>query len=158
MPLGLHRLALIHLRIRCIGCINTPVTPFSITIQPGIPISDQIVFAAKRAILSGHMRSGEAFPSVRVLSKELRINPNTAHRAVTELINAGLLVMHPGIGTVVATPPDVSPRERTKLLGRQIEELVVEAARLGVEMDELIRSIAKQYEQLNPSIRGQGRR
>jgi GntR family transcriptional regulator len=134
------------------------VTPFSINLQPGIAISDQIVHAAKRAILSGQMLAGDAFPSVRALSKELRINPNTAHRAVTELINAGLLAMHPGIGTVVATPPDVGPRERAKLLGRQIEELVVEACRLGVEQDELMRSIAKQYELLIPSLRGQVRR
>jgi GntR family transcriptional regulator len=131
------------------------VTPFPITLQPGIPISDQIVHAAKRAIISGHMRPGEAFPSVRTLSKELRINPNTAHRAIIELVDAGLLAMHPGIGTVVVTPPNVSARERTKLLGRQIEELVVEARRLGVDEDELLRSIQKHYELLNPSYRGQ---
>jgi GntR family transcriptional regulator len=134
------------------------VTPFPITLQPGLPISDQIVYAAKRAIIAGQMRPGDAFPSVRALSKDLRINPNTAHKAVTELINAGLLEMHPGIGTVVATPPDVAPQERTRLLGRQIEELVVEARRLGVEQDELLRSIAKQYELLTPSLRGRVRR
>jgi GntR family transcriptional regulator len=134
------------------------VTPFPITLQPGLPISDQIVYAAKRAIIAGQMRPGDAFPSVRALSKDLRINPNTAHKAVTELINAGLLEMHPGIGTVVATPPDVAPQERARLLGRQIEELVVEARRLGVEQDELLRSIAKQYELLTPSLRGRVRR
>jgi GntR family transcriptional regulator len=130
------------------------VTPFPITIQAGVPISDQIVYAAKRAIIAGHMRPGDAFPSVRALSKDLRINPNTAHKAVTELINAGLLEMHPGIGTIVATPPDSSPRERTRLLARQIEELVVEACRLGVDQEELLRSIAKQYQLLTPSARG----
>jgi GntR family transcriptional regulator len=134
------------------------VTPFPIALQPGLPISDQIVYAAKRAIISGQMRPGDAFPSVRALSKELRINPNTAHKAVTELINAGLLAMHPGIGTVVATPPDATPGERTRLLGPQIEELVVEARRLGVDQDELLRSIAKQYELLTPNTRGHGRR
>jgi GntR family transcriptional regulator len=66
--------------------------------------------------------------------------------------------MHPGIGTVVATPPDVAPQERARLLGRQIEELVVEARRLGVEQNELLRSIAKQYELLTPSLRGRVRR
>jgi GntR family transcriptional regulator len=66
--------------------------------------------------------------------------------------------MHPGIGTVIVTPPESSPRERAKLLGRQIEELVVEACRLGVEQEELVRSIAKQYELLTPSRRGQARR
>jgi GntR family transcriptional regulator len=134
------------------------VTPFPISLQPGLPISDQIVYAAKRAIIAGQMRPGDAFPSVRALSKELRINPNTAHKAVTELINAGLLAMHPGIGTVVATPPDATPEERTRLLGRQIEELVVEARRLGVHQDELLRSIAKQYELLTPNTRGHSRR
>lgn len=134
------------------------MTPFPISLKAGLPISDQIVYAAKRAIISGQMRPGDAFPSVRALSKELRINPNTAHKAVTELINAGLLAMHPGIGTVVATPPDATPGERTRLLGRQIEELVVEARRLGVAQDELLRSIAKQYELLTPNKRGQGRR
>jgi GntR family transcriptional regulator len=133
------------------------VTPFPITIEPGIPISDQIVYAAKRAIVSGHMRPGEPFPSVRTLSKELRINPNTAHRAIVELVDAGLLQMHPGIGTVVVTPPNVSSRERTKLLGRQVEELVVEACRLGVEQDELLRFIAKKYELINPSYQSQVR-
>ena len=151
-------IAIFSLRPRCISRINTLVTPFPITIQPGVPISDQIVYAAKRAIIAGHMRPGEAFPSVRALSKDLRINPNTAHKAVTELINAGLLEMHPGIGTVVATPPDATPRERTKLLARQIEELVVEACRLGVDQEELLRSIAKQYQLLTPSARGQVRR
>ena len=134
------------------------MTPFPISLQPGLPISDQIVYAAKRAIIAGQMRPGDAFPSVRALSRELRINPNTAHKAVTELINAGLLAMHPGIGTVVATPPDATPSERTRLLGRQIEELVVEARRLGVEQNELLRSIAKQYELLTPSLRGRVRR
>jgi GntR family transcriptional regulator len=130
------------------------VTPFSIKIQPGLSIADQIVYAAKRAIISGQMRPGDAFPSVRSLSKDLRINPNTAHKAVTELINAGLLAMHPGIGTVVATPPESTQRERTVVLGRQIEELVVEARRLGIAQEDLFNSISKQYDLLTPSPGG----
>jgi GntR family transcriptional regulator len=126
------------------------VTPFRIEIQPGLPISDQIVYAATRAIVAGQMRPGDAFPSVRALSKELRINPNTAHKAVTELINAGLLEMHPGIGTVVATPPVASAEARTALLGRQMEALVVEALRLGVPRELVVRAILRQFEELNP--------
>lgn len=139
-------------------CINTPVTPFPITLKPGVAISDQIVYAATRAIVSGQLRPGESFPSVRALSKDLRINPNTAHRAVTELIDSGLLEMHPGRGTVVATPPTSSVKDRTQLLSGQVEALVVEACRLGVEQPELARSIAKQYELLLPKQRVQARR
>ncbi len=134
----------------CTGCTNTHVTPFRIEIQLGLPIVDQIVYAATRAIVAGQMRPGDAFPSVRALSKELRINPNTAAKAVTELINAGLLEMHPGVGTVVAIPPRATPEERTALLGRQIEELVVEARRLGIPEQELLRAVSAHYGRLNP--------
>ena len=134
------------------------MTPFTLTIQPGTPISDQIVRAAKRAIITGQLRAGDPFPSVRILSKDLRINPNTAHRAVTELIDAGLLAMHPGIGTVVTTPPAISARERAKLLATQVEDLVVEACRLGVPLPELFGYIQRQFDLLNPKAGGQLRR
>jgi len=130
------------------------VTPFRIILRPGLPISDQIVFAAKRAIVAGEMRPGDAFPSVRALSKDLRINPNTAHRAVTELINAGLLAMHPGIGTVVATPPDGTLQQRSELLNSQIEALAVDARQLGIQKQELIDSLSRHYDLLTPPSGG----
>ena len=54
--------------------------PFSIELKPGLPVSEQILFAVKRSVVAGQMRPGDKFPSVRVLSQELRINPNTAHK------------------------------------------------------------------------------
>ena len=57
---------------------------------------------AKKAMISGQLRPGDAFPSVRVLSRELKINPNTAHKVIVSLIAAGLLETRPGVGTVVA--------------------------------------------------------
>lgn len=124
--------------------------PFPMELKAGLPISDQIVFAATRAIVSGALRAGDAFPSVRALSKELRINPNTAHKAVAELIEAGLLATYPGIGTVVTTPPLSTLRERTQLLETQIEALVVEARRLGIAQQELVEAISRQYVRLTP--------
>ena len=65
----------------------------------------------------GRCGRGIAFPSVRALSKELKINPNTAHKIVAHLVNEGLLETRPGIGTVVAALPDSTRKERTQLLG-----------------------------------------
>jgi DNA-binding FadR family transcriptional regulator len=67
-------------------------------------------------MVSGQLRPGDPFPSVRALSKELKINPNTAHKIVAHLVNEGLLETRPGIGTVVAVLPDSSRKERTQLL------------------------------------------
>ena len=114
-------------------------------------IYEQIVFAAKKAIVSGQLRAGDAFPSVRELGRELKINPNTAHKVVANLIEAGLLETKPGIGTVVLTPPKASLSERTQLLGNEIEQLVVEAKKLGIALDDITNSIAKHWKKLGPN-------
>jgi len=124
------------------------VIPFRVQFRAGVPLFEQIVYAAKKAMVSGQLRPGDAFPSVRALSKDLKINPNTAHKVVTHLLAEGLLESHPGIGTVVAAPPDSSKRERTRLLGQEIEELVVEAKRLGVGRDEMLEAIADHWQRL----------
>jgi len=88
---------------------------------------------------------------VRALSKELKINPNTAHKIVAHLVNEGMLETRPGIGTVVAALPDSTRKERTQLLGHEIEELVVEAKRLGIDRDEMLASIGEHWQRLSGS-------
>jgi GntR family transcriptional regulator len=126
------------------------VIPFRIQFRPGVPIFEQVVYAAKKAVISGQLAPGDAFPSVRALSKELKINPNTAHKIVAALINEGLLETRPGIGTVVAPLPDSTRKQRTALLGQEMEELVVEARRLGIDLDELLASFTKHWNRLTP--------
>jgi GntR family transcriptional regulator len=125
------------------------VIPFRVQFRPGISLFEQIVYAAKKAMVSGQLRPGDPFPSVRILSKDLKINPNTAHKIVAHLVAEGLLETRPGIGTVVATLPDSTKKERTQLLGHEIEELVVEAKRLGIEREEMLTSISTHWQRLS---------
>ena len=123
--------------------------PFRVTFRPGVSLFEQIVYASKRAMVSGQLRPGDPYPSVRSLSKELKINPNTAHKIVAHLVSEGLLETRPGIGTVVAVLPDSSKKDRTQLLGHEIEELVVEAKRLGIEQEEMLSSISAHWQRLS---------
>jgi GntR family transcriptional regulator len=125
------------------------VIPFRVPFRAGVSLFEQIVYASKKAMISGQLRPGDPFPSVRTLSKELKINPNTAHKVVTHLISEGLLETHPGIGTVVARLPDSNKKERTQLLGQEIEELVVEAKRLGIGRDEMLTAISAHWQRLS---------
>jgi DNA-binding transcriptional regulator YhcF (GntR family) len=75
--------------------------PFSIQLQDGSPVSDQILLAVRKALLTGQMKAGDEFPSVRTLSQELKISPTTAHKVVLLLKDAGWLNSRPGIGMVV---------------------------------------------------------
>jgi DNA-binding transcriptional MocR family regulator len=58
------------------------VIPFRVHFRPGVSLYEQVVYAAKKAVISGQLRPGDPFPCVRTLSKELKINPNTAHKVV----------------------------------------------------------------------------
>jgi GntR family transcriptional regulator len=126
--------------------------PFRLVHRPGVPIYEQAVYAATRAIVAGQFREGDPFPSVRTLAQELRINPNTAHKVIAQLIDDGLLESRPGIGTVVAPLRSATAMERTELLNRQIEELVVEAKRLSVDLDEVTRAISRHWKRLSNSV------
>jgi GntR family transcriptional regulator len=125
------------------------VIPFRIQFRSGVSLFEQIVYAATKAMVSGQMRPGDAFPSVRALSRELKINPNTAHKVVAHLVAEGLLETRPGIGTVVAALPDSTRKERTHLLGQQIEELAVEARRLGVSREEVVAALEEHLGRLD---------
>jgi GntR family transcriptional regulator len=124
------------------------VIPLRLTFRPGISLYEQVVYAAKKAVISGQMRPGDPFPSVRALSQELKINPNTAHKVVTHLVAEGLLVVLPGIGTVVAELPQATSSERTALLGNELEQLVVEAKKLGMELDDVLTAVSRHWKRL----------
>lgn len=111
---------------------------------------EQVVYAARKAVVSGQMRPGDPFPSVRTLSKGLKINPNTAHKVVTHLINDGLLEVRSGAGTVVAPPQRSSAAERAHLLDSDLERLVVEARRLGLTLDNVAGALADHWDKLAP--------
>ena len=132
--------------------------PFKISLQPGASIYEQVVYAAKKAFISGKMSAGEPFPSVRALSKALKINPNTAHKVITALISEGLIEVHPGLGTVVADKLPSTADERAHLLKNEVEQLVVEAKRLGLSLDEITDAIANHWNRLEGTIPSSRRR
>jgi GntR family transcriptional regulator len=125
------------------------VIPFRLSFEPGISLYEQVVYAVKKAIVSGQMRPGDAFPSVRVLSKALKINPNTAHKVVTQLVAEGLLEVHSGIGTVVAGKPPSTAADRGNLLNKELEQLVVEAKKLGLKLENVTAALAQHWERLD---------
>ena len=119
--------------------------PFSITLRPGRALHDQVVFAVTKAVITGQLQPGDRFPSVRTLSQELKINPNTAQKVLTTLVERGLLEARPGIGTTVAAWRPASGAGRKAALADQIDRLVVEAKRLGLEVSDVIDAIRREW-------------
>lgn len=124
------------------------MTPFKLNPESGQSIFDQVVYAATKAILSGALKPGDPFPSVRAMAKDLKIHPNTAHKAVQHLIQERWLIASPGRGTSVAQPPAARQGDRHKLLGQEVEQLVVEARRVGASLNEVHEAIDVQWQSL----------
>ena len=122
--------------------------PFRLTFEPGTSLYEQVVYAAKKALVAGQLRPGDPFPSVRALSRELKINPNTAHKVVAQLVQEDVLEVLPGQGTVVAKRQAPTRAERTGLLGATLEELVVEARKMGLSLEEVRTALETQWQRL----------
>lgn len=122
------------------------------SLRPGQTIFDQVVFAATKAFISGEFQPGQPFPSVRALAADLKIHPNTAHKVIQHLIHERYLEVRPGIGTVVAELPRARAGDKKRLLNDQIDQLVVEAKRVGLDLYEVLDAIEAQWAKLEKTV------
>ena len=95
---------------------------FSIDPNGEVPIYQQIVRQTKLAVADGVLVGGQMVPSVRQLSKDLAINPNTIARAYQELQADRVLEPLRGRGMVVR-------RDAIKRCTKARNTLVVDAVR-----------------------------
>ena len=119
--------------------------PFTIALRAGVPVYEQAVYAVRRAVATGQLSAGDPFPSVRELGHELKINPNTAHRIVALLVEEGLLVVRPGIGTVVAEGRRADTSDQRSVLQDGAERLVVNARHAGVSLADLLAAVRRHW-------------
>ncbi|MEM7051375.1 MAG: GntR family transcriptional regulator [Acidobacteriota bacterium] len=116
-----------------------------------VPLYEQLVEQVALAVAAGHLSPGDPLPSVRVLASTLRINPNTAARAVRELELRGLALAQRGVGTVVAEgAPKVAQERARELLRRDVLALVTVARRLGFEEKELMTVVGAVWKEHEP--------
>src|SRR5689334_11921227 len=104
----------------------------------GLAIYDQIVRQVTFAVAGGALEPGDLVPSVRELSRDLAVNPNTVARAYRELQSRGILAPLRGTGLEV-TPqaPKQCAQERVSLIRERLRSVLVEARRGQLDLDEV---------------------
>jgi GntR family transcriptional regulator len=93
------------------------------------PIYGQIADRVKFAVAGGVLRPGDLVPSVRELSKQLVVNPNTVARAYRDLQTEGLLESVRGMGMQVADGAVERCRSARREMVRQWLRQAIEEAR-----------------------------
>lgn len=102
------------------------------------PIFEQVTEQIKFAIAAEAVRAGEMIPSVRDLSKQLAINPNTVARAYRQLQDEGIITLRRGMGLAVADGAAAECRARRKeYFRKKFESFLDEAARSRLSPEEL---------------------
>ena len=111
------------------------------------PVYEQLIEQLERFILSGVLHAGDQLPSVRSLSLELSINPNTIQKAYTELDIRGIIYSIPGIGCFISEDAVslVSQFKRRKLA--TLKALAEELLLADVTAEELHKTIDEACEE-----------
>ncbi len=106
-----------------------------------VPIYEQIVDQMKTFIRNGELRENDILPSVRSLSKELKISALTVKKAYDNLEEEGFTVTVHGKGTYVAAAnPELLLEEQKKEVEADLEMAIQKGRRFGIS-DEDIRSL-----------------
>ena len=102
------------------------------------PIYGQIADRVRFAVAAGVLRPGELVPSVRELSKQMVVNPNTVARAYRDLQAEGLLEPVRGTGLQVSAGAAERCREaRREYVRGRLRGAIEEAARSGMDRGEV---------------------
>jgi GntR family transcriptional regulator len=112
------------------------------------PIYRQLIDQVRSAVARGRVEPGERLPSVRQLSRDLVVNPNTIARAYTELEREGTIITQQGRGVFVAEPrTDLTKRARQKQLEERLDQLITDAVHLGFSAEEFLALLNKRMDQ-----------
>ena len=102
------------------------------------PIYEQIVEQIKGMIMQGQMKQEEMLPSVRTLSKDLRISALTVKKAYDTLEQEGFIVTVHGKGSFVAgVNRDLAMEAQKKEVEKELDTVIKKAKSCGMSDEEI---------------------
>lgn len=103
-----------------------------------VPIYEQIVDQVKAQIISGELKEDDNLPSVRTLSKELRISALTVKKAYDSLEQEGFTFTIHGKGTYVAAAnKEMMMEEYRREVEEELTEVIRKAKRYGLSEEDI---------------------
>ena len=113
--------------------------------QAALPIFEQLVHQVKNAVVRGDLRVGSKLPSVRLLAREVSVNPNTVVKAYSILEGDGVIRRRQGAGCyITGKTNNLNSRQRARQLLELVKRTVTEAVHLGFSKEDLRLALDKQ--------------
>ena len=113
-----------------------------------IPIYQQVANEIESAIALGAYEEEAQVPSTTEISVQYKINPATALKGVTLLVDEGILYKRRGLGMFVATGArqKVMHKRKRAFNDRYVLPMVAEAKKLSITRKEIDEMIDRGYE------------
>ena len=103
-----------------------------------VPIYEQIIDQIKTMIRKEELKQNDQLPSVRALSKELKISALTVKKAYDELEREGFTVTVRGKGSyVTAAKTELMMEELRKVVGQDLEQAILKGRRYGISDEDI---------------------
>lgn len=103
-----------------------------------LPIYIQIINLIKKNIVSGKIKGGEKLASVRELSTELKVNPNTIQRSYQELEREDLVFTQRGMGTFVTKDEKIIKELKRSMASNMVKSFIKDMKSMGFEKEEIM--------------------
>lgn len=105
----------------------------------------QIAEIIENEILLGNLKEEDQAPSTNQFAKIYQINPATARKGLTILVDEGILYKKRGIGMFVAegARKKIIKKRQVQFFDEILPKVIMEANRLEISLDELIDHIKK---------------
>lgn len=111
------------------------------------PIYAQLLEEIQMRIVSGKYPSGSRLPSVRELSAEAGVNPNTMQKAFSELERRALILTRRTAGRFVTEDSALIGQFRQSLAKEYLEHFFQNMHQLGYERKEILSFLKTEYEE-----------
>lgn len=119
---------------------------FQIDIMSRKPVYEQLVEQIERLVLTGLMTAGDKLPSVRNMSVDLSINPNTIQKAYAELERRGVINSVPGRGSFISMNVKDILLERKQGKIQEMRGIIEELKMAGIPKEEILEIINEIYD------------
>lgn len=124
--------------------VSGVVIEFKLDPKSGVPYYRQIIDQIRYGVAMGQLKRGEQLPTVRSLSVDLEINPNTISKAYRDLEIQDILTTQQGTGTFIGSVAvEIPEEERREKLRSICDEFVTIASSYGFTVDDMAEELLR---------------
>lgn len=105
------------------------------------PIYEQLVEQLQSLIVTDVLKPGDMIPSVRSLSRDCGVNPNTVQKAYNELERVGITYSVPGVGRYVSRDAKKKVQRLMSTSDSELKDVVEKLKLSGMGLHEIIEQV-----------------